>query len=449
MRLLDKRRKERQNGEDWISSLPETRLVPAWMLSLTCSIRAGFKQPTPISQRWRVEVAWVFEIHSANSRRSKTKTRPHPLVSPWLQLLGLIAGVKARSILNRTRPQIYLLAILCQSPDTSWLVLRTTRVSSYAFPTLGFVSDRHPFGVEIGTVVGAGVLYIQARYRRQRGGGKQYRPLDPTSNRIRRASISGRPRGSIVEASPFFLNSGRRAQGECTKYVLIDDIVPHAATDRVYRLCDLPSDISVFIPPYVLDPAAHGVVITLPCAVVIPPLLYCIDIYHLSHRKHRDVTISQPDFQFVSGIPTSIKQWFIARVSESRRTRSNPISLTDSVGILYGYLDPDKLFPDLWSHFSNTTESTESGVPIATAALPQISTAPSLYLSTLSTYSMRLRPLASDPIVYISSSASTTAPSLALDPPCALQTHPSSRSDLEKIANLPRESPAEQQFKVI
>ncbi|KAJ6522382.1 hypothetical protein B0H19DRAFT_1277382 [Mycena capillaripes] len=41
---------------------------------------------------------------------------------------------------------------------------------------------------------------------------------------------------------------------ECTEYVLIDEMEPHVATDRVHRLHNLPGDIFVFIPPYVFDP---------------------------------------------------------------------------------------------------------------------------------------------------------------------------------------------------
>ncbi|KAJ7832982.1 hypothetical protein B0H13DRAFT_1914781 [Mycena leptocephala] len=60
--------------------------------------------------------------------------------------------------------------------------------------------------------------------------------------------------------------------------------------------------------------------------------------------KQRDITIAQRDFYFVSGIRTQIKNWFIERVPEPQRTRSNPISLTDSLGILYGYLIPMHYF---------------------------------------------------------------------------------------------------------
>ncbi|KAF7349936.1 hypothetical protein MVEN_01294400 [Mycena venus] len=69
--------------------------------------------------------------------------------------------------------------------------------------------------------------------------------------------------------------------------------------------------------------------------------------------KQKDITIPQRDFYFVSGIPSAIKNWFIMRVPESQRTRSNPIPLTDSLGILYEHFDPDSLFPDLWNELNS------------------------------------------------------------------------------------------------
>ncbi|KAJ7705641.1 hypothetical protein B0H16DRAFT_1901798 [Mycena metata] len=62
--------------------------------------------------------------------------------------------------------------------------------------------------------------------------------------------------------------------------------------------------------------------------------------------KQREITTAQCDFYFVSGISSSIKNWFISQVPESQHTRSNPIPLADSVDILYSYFDPDALFPD-------------------------------------------------------------------------------------------------------
>ncbi|KAJ7601790.1 hypothetical protein DFH06DRAFT_1352076 [Mycena polygramma] len=72
--------------------------------------------------------------------------------------------------------------------------------------------------------------------------------------------------------------------------------------------------------------------------------------------KQRDITVKQRDYYFVSGIPGAIKNWFISRVPESQRTRSNPICLTDSLEILYGHFDPDALFPDLWNELATVPE---------------------------------------------------------------------------------------------
>ncbi|KAJ6620988.1 hypothetical protein B0H10DRAFT_1031731 [Mycena sp. CBHHK59/15] len=60
-----------------------------------------------------------------------------------------------------------------------------------------------------------------------------------TSNRRPRASISGRPRGTTIEASPPLPNGGApvdELEDERTQYVLTDDdIVPHSATQRKLR----------------------------------------------------------------------------------------------------------------------------------------------------------------------------------------------------------------------
>ncbi|KAJ6523754.1 hypothetical protein B0H19DRAFT_1276842 [Mycena capillaripes] len=82
--------------------------------------------------------------------------------------------------------------------------------------------------------------------------------------------------------------------------------------------------------------------------------------------KQQDITIKERDFYFVSGIPTSIKQWFIFRVPEPFRTRSNPPELADSLGILYGYFDPDALFPDIWNDLKDSSESA-STIPASTS----------------------------------------------------------------------------------
>ncbi|KAJ6481533.1 hypothetical protein C8R47DRAFT_590684 [Mycena vitilis] len=91
--------------------------------------------------------------------------------------------------------------------------------------------------------------------------------------------------------------------------------------------------------------------------------------------KQHDITIKQRDFYFVSGIPRSVKQWFISRVPEHQRARSNPIPLADSLGILYGYFDPDTLFPDVWNTLDNRTVPvvSSSPPPAPTCAPPSMS----------------------------------------------------------------------------
>ncbi|KAJ7366309.1 hypothetical protein DFH08DRAFT_165500 [Mycena albidolilacea] len=91
--------------------------------------------------------------------------------------------------------------------------------------------------------------------------------------------------------------------------------------------------------------------------------------------KQQEITVAQRDFYFVSGIPTSIKQWFIDRVPESQRTRSNPIPLADTLGILYGYFDLDTLFPDLWNDICGSSEPptptpTSSSCPLSVKSIP-------------------------------------------------------------------------------
>jgi hypothetical protein len=75
--------------------------------------------------------------------------------------------------------------------------------------------------------------------------------------------------------------------------------------------------------------------------------------------RRQDITIVQHDYYFVSGIPSAIKNYFILRVPESQRTRSNPIRLADTLDILYCYFDPDALFLDLWNALGDFSEPAE------------------------------------------------------------------------------------------
>ncbi|KAJ6622471.1 hypothetical protein B0H10DRAFT_904384 [Mycena sp. CBHHK59/15] len=76
--------------------------------------------------------------------------------------------------------------------------------------------------------------------------------------------------------------------------------------------------------------------------------------------KMQEITTAKRDFYFVSGIPSSIKNWFIEHVPESQRKRSNPIPLADSVGILYDYFDPDALLPGLWNDIDDKSAPRQS-----------------------------------------------------------------------------------------
>ncbi|KAF8216560.1 hypothetical protein K438DRAFT_396585 [Mycena galopus ATCC 62051] len=65
--------------------------------------------------------------------------------------------------------------------------------------------------------------------------------------------------------------------------------------------------------------------------------------------KQCDITISQRDFYFISGIPERMKSRLIHQVPEHQQTRSNPPPLAFSLGILRGFLDDDFLMPQLWN----------------------------------------------------------------------------------------------------
>jgi hypothetical protein len=106
--------------------------------------------------------------------------------------------------------------------------------------------------------------------------------------------------------------------------------------------------------------------------------------------------IKQRDFYFVNGIPASIKQWFISRVPEPHRTRSNPLAPTDSLGILYGYFDPDALFPDLWNDFSDSPEPAASIMTPSSPPTPPATS--SLVLPTLAPLHHAIHPARSESV---------------------------------------------------
>ncbi|KAF7342360.1 hypothetical protein MVEN_01824600 [Mycena venus] len=84
--------------------------------------------------------------------------------------------------------------------------------------------------------------------------------------------------------------------------------------------------------------------------------------------KQGEITVQQRDFYFVSGIPTSLKDWFISRVPESQRTRSNPIPLSDSLSILYERFDPDSLLSHPWNRSEFLIAPPPDPVPVPTTS---------------------------------------------------------------------------------
>ncbi|KAJ7443416.1 hypothetical protein B0H11DRAFT_2345117 [Mycena galericulata] len=64
--------------------------------------------------------------------------------------------------------------------------------------------------------------------------------------------------------------------------------------------------------------------------------------------KKSKITKTQRDYYFVSGIPSNIKEWFINEVPEKNRKRSDPPSMSVSIGILQKRFDTDSLGFEPW-----------------------------------------------------------------------------------------------------
>jgi hypothetical protein len=104
--------------------------------------------------------------------------------------------------------------------------------------------------------------------------------------------------------------------------------------------------------------------------------LRCFQFIAAPLLKQQHIMVAQRDFYFVSGIPSAIKNWFIMHIPESQCTCSNPILFTDSLGILYGYFDPDALFPDLWNKLKVCPESAAPTSPLTAPRTPPMSSIP-------------------------------------------------------------------------
>ncbi|KAJ7810067.1 hypothetical protein B0H14DRAFT_3757972 [Mycena olivaceomarginata] len=175
--------------------------------------------------------------------------------------------------------------------------------------------------------------------------------------------------------------------------------------------------------------------------------------------KQQDITIAQRDYYFVSGIPSAIKNWFILRVPESQRTRSNPIPLADTLGILYEYFDPDALFPGLWDELGDFSEPAESLVPSTEHRMSPLQSIPltsapfhsTIQLSmplTLPAPPQATVSLPSPPEIKAfphSSPASSTSSLLEFEPPSKLEPK-HVHWDFDNAADFDQDS-AEEQFK--
>ncbi|KAJ6557552.1 hypothetical protein B0H19DRAFT_1148076 [Mycena capillaripes] len=177
--------------------------------------------------------------------------------------------------------------------------------------------------------------------------------------------------------------------------------------------------------------------------------------------KQQDITIAQRDYYFVSGIPSVIKNWFIVRAPESQRTRSNPVSLADTLGILYGYFDTDALFPDLWNELGDFSEPAE---PLAAPTTHRMVPCPALPVSSAPFYSgirLSTRPALLAPSQDLSSVPSLPKTEAAPDSSPASSTSSPLQSelsnarkpkkvhwDLDNAADLDQDFTAHEQFEV-
>ncbi|KAJ7113732.1 hypothetical protein C8R43DRAFT_1242634 [Mycena crocata] len=65
--------------------------------------------------------------------------------------------------------------------------------------------------------------------------------------------------------------------------------------------------------------------------------------------KKSRITEKECDFYFIAGIPKVIKEWFLNQVPEAKRKRSDPPSITESIGYLRKRFDDDSLTYEPWA----------------------------------------------------------------------------------------------------
>jgi hypothetical protein len=85
--------------------------------------------------------------------------------------------------------------------------------------------------------------------------------------------------------------------------------------------------------------------------------------------KKTKITEKERDFYFIAGIPKVIKDWFLTQVPEAKRKRSDPPSVSDSIGYLRKRFDDDSLTFEPW-----TEENKASPLPLDASASSAVST---------------------------------------------------------------------------
>ena len=73
--------------------------------------------------------------------------------------------------------------------------------------------------------------------------------------------------------------------------------------------------------------------------------------------KNAYISEKQHDFFFITGLPTSLKQWFYQQVPADKRIRSNPPTVLQSVSYLYGRYDTDSILYSPWTEDQSPSTS--------------------------------------------------------------------------------------------
>ncbi|KAJ7195851.1 hypothetical protein B0H12DRAFT_1331738 [Mycena haematopus] len=87
--------------------------------------------------------------------------------------------------------------------------------------------------------------------------------------------------------------------------------------------------------------------------------------------KQKKITTKARDYYFITGLPSTIKEWFNNQVPEPNRKRTDPPGVAVSIGILQKRFDVDSLLFEPWK---DDTESRDRKVNSTTAAPPVVAT---------------------------------------------------------------------------